>query len=63
MPFADVMEIPLSTIRVPIVEMGEFIGEKMLEFLENPGLTTREQVIYKPDLLLRASTAKISVQR
>ena len=62
-PFADVMEIPLSTIRVPIVEMGEFIGEKMLEFLENPGLTTREQVIYKPDLLLRASTAKISVQR
>lgn len=59
-PFDDVMEIPLSTIRVPIVEMGEFIGEKMLEFLENPELTKRDEVIYKPDLLLRASTAKIS---
>ena len=59
-PFDDVMEIPLSTIRVPIVEMGEFIGDKMLEFLENPELTARGQVIYKPDLLLRASTAKIN---
>lgn len=59
-PFDDVMEIPLSTIRVPIVEMGEFIGEKMLEFLENPELTTRGQVVYQPDLLLRASTARIN---
>lgn len=61
-PFDDVMEIPLSTIRVPIVEMGEFIGEKMLDFLENPNLTRRQQVTYKPDLLLRASTARVSVQ-
>lgn len=59
-PFDDVMEIPLSTVRVPIVEMGEFIGEKMLEFLENPGNTARSRVVYRPDLLLRASTARIN---
>lgn len=61
-PFDDVMEIPLSTVRIPIVEMGEFIGEKMLEFLEDPELTARSQVIYKPDLLLRASTARMNGQ-
>ncbi len=59
-PFDDVMEIPLSTIRVPSVEMGEFIGEKMVEYLEDPSLKTRGQVVYKPDLLLRASTARMS---
>ncbi len=58
-PFADVMEIPLSTVNVPIVEMGEFIGNKVMELLESDKKVPREKVIYKPDLLLRASTRKV----
>lgn len=59
-PFADVMEVPLSTVRVPIAEMGKFIGRKTIEFLEREQnlKQKRESVVYKPDLLLRASTRK-----
>lgn len=58
-PFADVMEVPLSTVRVPIAEMGRFIGIKTIELLEEKQKQGRERVIYKPDLLLRASTQNI----
>lgn len=55
-PFADVMEVPLSTIRVPIVEMGRFIGATVIELLEKEECAGRKKVVYKPDLLLRGST-------
>lgn len=58
-PFADVMEIPLTTVRVPIVEMGSYIGTKVIELLENEEIPSRNKVIYKPDLLVRASTMRI----
>ncbi|MDD2972542.1 MAG: LacI family DNA-binding transcriptional regulator [Lachnospiraceae bacterium] len=57
-PFADVMEIPLSTIRVPIVEMGNYLGNEIIHILKNGGIGDRIKKIYKPDLLLRASTRK-----
>lgn len=27
-PFADVMQVPLTTIGVPVIEMGKKLGEK-----------------------------------
>lgn len=57
-PFADVMEIPLSTIRVPVEEMGTFIGERTIECIEK-GITERGVKVYKPQLLLRRSTKHI----
>ncbi len=57
-PFADVMEVPLSTVNVPIVEMGTYIGREMIALLENTEERPRGKKIYKPDLLLRGSTAK-----
>jgi len=58
-PFADVMEIPLTTIRVPIVEMGSYIGTKVIELLEKEEIPLRDKIVYKPDLLIRASTMKV----
>jgi len=56
-PFADVMEVPLSTVQVPIVEMGTFMGKEMISLMEAETSVPRKTVLYKPDLLLRASTA------
>ena len=56
-PFADVMEVPLTTIRVPVEEMGEYIGEKTVELIEK-NETERSVKMYKPQLMLRASTKK-----
>lgn len=58
-PFADVMEVPLSTIQVPIVKMGTFMGKEMISLMENEKPAGRKEVLYKPDLLLRGSTSSI----
>lgn len=60
-PFADVMEVPLSTIRVPIEDMGRFIGGEVVELLVQGEMPPRTKITYKPDLLLRASTMKITI--
>lgn len=65
-PFADVMEAPLSTVRVPVEEMGAYIGRRLIELLEEPaharesGNAERETVLYQPHLLLRASTKRLA---
>ncbi len=58
-PFADVMEVPLSTIRVPINEMGEFIGEEINRWMnaEDNDLG-RKKKIYQPALLVRRSVRR-----
>ena len=58
-PFADVMEVPLTTIRVPVEKMGQMLGEKAVEFIDT-GKTEREKIVYRPQLMLRASTRKIT---
>ncbi len=54
-PFADVMEAPLTTVRVPSVEMGSFIGRTAIELLSQAREEERKRVLYKPDLLRRGS--------
>lgn len=34
-PFADVMQVPLTTIGVPVIEMGKKLGEKVVELIDN----------------------------
>ena len=61
-PFSDVMQVPLTTISVPVEEMGKFMGEKVIEMLDDRELyQKREKACYLPKLLVRASTRSISV--
>lgn len=54
-PFADIMETPLTTVRVPSVEMGSFIGRTAIELLSKTCDEERKKIMYKPDLLRRGS--------
>ena len=54
-PFADIMEAPLTTVRVPSVEMGSFIGRTAMELLSEAQEGERKKILYKPDLLRRGS--------
>jgi LacI family transcriptional regulator len=58
-PFADVMEVPLSTVQVPIDAMGRTIGEKLIEIIEGPSHSRRVHVEYEPTLLLRGSSRSL----
>lgn len=59
-PFSDVMQVPLTTIGVPVEEMGKFMGEKVIEMLDDRELyQKREKACYLPKLLVRASTRSI----
>lgn len=59
-PFANVMEVPLTTIQVPIIKMGSQLGKEIVEMIETEESRERKKIIYKPDLFLRGSTAKIN---
>lgn len=58
-PFADVMEVPLTTIRVPVDEIGNFIGEELVDIVREERTGERITKSYKPQLLLRGSTKNI----
>jgi LacI family transcriptional regulator len=58
-PFDDVMEVPLTTIRVPITEMGTQIGEKLIQLVSKEENPPREKIVYQPDLLIRGSTRRL----
>lgn len=54
-PFCNVLEVPLSTVHVPTVEMGREMAESLVMFIENPSQQKREQHLYEPALILRGS--------
>ena len=59
-PFADGMQGPLTTIGVPVIEMGKKLGEKVVEVIDNKEkLKEREEILYTPRLLVRGSTKSI----
>ena len=60
-PFSDVMQVPLTTIGVPVEEMGRFMGERVIDMINDKELCQkREKVWYRPKLLVRASTRPVS---
>jgi LacI family transcriptional regulator len=58
-PFTNVMEVPLTTIQVPIVEMGSKLGKELVSILEGNAEEERSRIVYKPNLFLRGSTSRI----
>lgn len=58
-PFADVMEVPLTTIHIPVQEIGQYIGGEVCRLImqKDPDYT-RKVKIYHPSLRIRRSVKK-----
>lgn len=58
MPLVDLIDPPLTTVRIPQYEMGRQAGELLLKLLENPRARRRRKpVSLAPTLIVRHSTA------
>lgn len=58
MPLVDLIDPPLTTVRIPQYEMGRRAGELLLELLHDPRAPRRrEPVALAPELVVRSSTA------
>lgn len=56
MPFADKFCPPLTTIHIPLYEMGQRAAEAVLDDIASPG-SKRHKTVLAPSLVVRASTA------
>lgn len=64
-PFAEVLEVPLTTVGVPAVQMGILIGEQVCRAVEERPADMRSEsgekrktIYYQPDLYVRGSVRK-----
>lgn len=57
-PFCSILEVPLSTVHVPTVEMGSKMAEALIDCIEHPQRKERKQHMYAPALMLRGSVSK-----
>jgi LacI family transcriptional regulator len=57
-PFTNVMEVPLTTIQVPVAEMGSKLGKELVATLDGEEVKERNKIVYKPNLFLRGSTTR-----
>ena len=65
-PFDEVLEVPLTTVGVPAVEMGDFIGVQLCRAVEErpedmqSGMDgKRKTIYYQPNLYVRGSVRKL----
>lgn len=56
MPFVDIVQPPLTTIHIPVDEMGRQAAQVLMELVGNGALATTTRIL-TPSLVLRASTA------
>lgn len=63
-PFADVMQVPLTTVGIPVEEMGQYMGERVLELINDGAANEeREEKWYTPRLLVRRSTKSVRAEK
>lgn len=60
-PFGNSLEVPLTTMNVPAVEMGRSVGKWMIDIIEHEELCREERLIeyYHPALLVKGSTMRL----
>jgi LacI family transcriptional regulator len=58
LPFSEILETPLTSMKQPAYEIGECAVKKMIEKINNPQLQTKNTV-FKPELIVRKSTSQI----
>ncbi len=56
--YSEFMEVPLTTIRQPALEMGKCAVEKVVEMINNPDYK-RDKIIFEPKLIERNSVKNI----
>ncbi len=54
-PFAACNRVPLTTVRVPVRQVGELAAELLFERMDGAGARGRRQVRLVPELVIRAS--------
>jgi LacI family transcriptional regulator len=59
MPFMDIVDPPLTTVRVPQHEIGSEAARLILSLLMEDGVTPVKQVKLTPELIIRGSTASL----
>ncbi len=59
-PFSNILEVPLSTIHVPTIEMGREMAKNLVACIENPGSKDRTQHMHEPMLILRGSVQNMN---
>lgn len=62
-PMTDIVSPPLTTINIPLYEMGRMATEILIRALQNKDNKEMEQVILKPCLLVRESTGPVENSR
>jgi len=58
--FCSVVKVPLTSIRIPAVEIGNAAAELLLRQIENKTKNLREVIRLKAPLVLRASCARVN---
>ena len=61
MPLVDMVEPPLTTIRISHVAMGEEAARLLVREIETPGLSP-ERIVTPPELVVRGSTMSPSLR-
>lgn len=56
LPFSEIMEIPLTTVRQPTEEMGAYAAKKLIAQIE--GDSAGCDMTFQPELIVRKSTAQ-----
>ena len=49
----------LTTVRQPLRQMGEVAAETLLQRISNPGKATPNEVVLKPELVVRGTTTRV----
>ena len=55
-PFAEFLDPPLSTVRLPAAQVGRTAVELLLRRIEGEGSPTAEPILVQPELVTRSST-------
>lgn len=63
MPFLDWFATPLTTVSIPHFQMGERSAELLLKRIRAEGGEHYEEVLLKPKLIVRSSTAPVAVRK
>lgn len=58
-PLAGMLETPLTTVRIPFVEIGQTAGRMVIDLIEGKELKVKE-VIFPVELILRQTTKRVA---
>jgi LacI family transcriptional regulator len=59
LPFMDKLMPPLTTVRLPLTELGATAARAMVDWIHSPEQRTTVQALLPVDLIVRSSTATV----